>query len=162
MREIIRKVLREEYNKKDIKSILFKFWDKNGPSLGFGKYLSLPEDDTLLYLRDYHGKNIEEMIKNEVKNLINNYHTCGEDMFNLIFNDIEFDVDEAVYDVYFSLDFSSDLFYDGFDFNDRGMMMSIFGSIERCTEKMLDKKIYDKYGYVIFRTLITNTYRSDV
>ena len=46
MKEIIRKVLREEYDEKKIKSILFKFWDKYGPSLEFGKFLSLSDSDT--------------------------------------------------------------------------------------------------------------------
>lgn len=161
MREIIRKVLREEYNKKDIKSVLFKLWDKNGPSLEFRKYLSLPEDDVALYLRDYHGENIEEMIKNDVKELINNYHTCGGNTFNLRFNEIIFDVDEAAYSIQLSLDIFSDLFYEGFDFSDSVKIMSIYGNIERCVEKMLDKKIYDKYGYVIFSTFITSMYRSN-
>jgi len=162
MREIIRKVLCEEYNKKDIKSVLFKIWDKNGPSLEFGKYLSLPEDDVALHLIDYHGKNIEEMIKNEVKELINNYHTCDENTFNLRFDGIKFDEEEAGYIVQFSLDEFSDLFYEGFDFENIIEVVSIYGSVERCVEKMLDKEIYDKYGYIIFNSTINGMYRSDV
>ena len=51
------------YNKKSIKNVLFKYWDKNGPSLAMGKYFSLSEDETSKYLVEYHGDDAEEIVK---------------------------------------------------------------------------------------------------
>jgi len=75
MRETIKRLLREEgLKKKSVKDILFKYWDKNGPSMGVGKYFSLSDFETANYLYKYHGDNVQEIVKDKVKSLIENYH----------------------------------------------------------------------------------------
>ena len=49
MKELIKRVLREE-SKSSVKDYLFKYWDKNGPSIDIGKYFSLSEYETAKYL----------------------------------------------------------------------------------------------------------------
>jgi hypothetical protein len=91
MREVIKKLLREEGdNKKSIKNVLFKYWDKNGPSLAMGKYFSLSEDETSKYLVEYHGDDVEETVELMIKELVNNYHHCDGDNFNLRCDSIHF------------------------------------------------------------------------
>ena len=63
MRETIKRLLREEGQKKDtIKDILFRYWDKNGPSVETGKYFSLSDFETAKYLIEYHGDGLKDLI----------------------------------------------------------------------------------------------------
>ena len=88
MRELIRRVLREE-SKSSVKDYLFKYWDKNGTSIDVGKYFSLSEFETAQYLFEYRNYDFDG-VKEQVKSLIENYHECDGDEFSLRFNNIDF------------------------------------------------------------------------
>jgi hypothetical protein len=88
MRELIRRVLREE-SKSSVKNYLFKYWDKNGTSIDVGKYFSLSEFETAQYLFEYRNYDFDG-VKEQVKTLIENYHECDGDEFSLRFNNIDF------------------------------------------------------------------------
>ena len=171
MRNLIKRLLREEGQKKDsIKDILFKYWDKNGPSMDVGKYFSLSDFDTANYLYEYHGDNIQEIVKEKVKSLIDNYHFCDGDNFNLRFDNILFEVKPPkfkqkgyhYYDVTFSIDYNSNVFYDNFDFEDNENLMTLYGQIEQCVENMLNDKLYDIYGIPVHYSMINGVYDSNI
>ena len=88
MRELIRRVLREE-SKSSVKDYLFKYWDKNGTSIDVGKYFSLSEFETAQYLFEYRNYDFDG-VKEQVKTLIENYHECDGDEFSLRLNSINF------------------------------------------------------------------------
>jgi len=76
MKETIKRLLREEGLKKNsVKDALFKYWDKKGPSMEDGRYFSLSDFETANYLYDYHGDNVEDIVTEKVKSLIENYHS---------------------------------------------------------------------------------------
>jgi hypothetical protein len=159
MKEIIRKVLREEYDEKKIKSILFKFWDKYGPSLEFGKFLSLSDSDTAKYLYEYHGENVTELVTDSVKFHIENYHSCDGDEFNLRFDNIFFNYRKGVpyYNVNFSIDYNSNVLQDN-DFKTTEEIMVLFGQIEGCVENMLNDTVNLKYGIYVLNGMVNGVY----
>jgi hypothetical protein len=120
------------YNKKSIKNVLFKYWDKNGPSLAMGKYFSLSEDETSKYLVEYHGNDAEETVKLMIKELVNNYHHCDGDNFNLRCDSINFIKERRLhaYSVHFSIDYVSQVFDVNFDFADNENLMVLYGQLE--------------------------------
>lgn len=171
MREIIRRILREESQKTDlIKNMVFRYWDENGPSLNSGKYFSLSEDETLKYLVEYHGDNIEELITNEVKERIENYHNCsvgGDVDFNLRFDSIVFKKKPEperfnypvnfFYSVTFEIDKNSEVF-SGFNSEDRE---SIMAEIEVCVNFMLNDIIHETYGVLVHGVELIGMYNSN-
>ena len=170
MRNLIKRLLREEGQKKDpIKDILFKYWDKNGPSIETGKYFSLSDYDTAEYLIKYHGDNIEELVTDEVKNRIENYHICDGDEFNLRFDNISFawtglknTVGHTYYNVTFSIDQNSAVFYDEFDFEDHENLRTLYGQTEECVENMLNNTVYDTYGIPVHYCMLNGVYDSNI
>ena len=159
MRETIKRLLREEgLKKKFIKDILFKYWDKKGPSMKVGKYFSLSDSETADYLYEYYGDNVEDIVTEKVKSEIENYHSCGGDNFNLRFDNISFTTKGyRHYNVSFSLDYYSDVFND-FDSEDFENLMTLYGQIEECVENMLNNIIYDTYGIPVLDSLLNGVY----
>ena len=170
MRETIRRLLREEGQKNDpIQDVLFKYWDKNGPSIETGKYFSLSEKDTSTYLIKYHGDNIDELVTDEVKNRVENYHSCDGDEFNLRFDNISFGkfnkfgpIGHTFYNVTFSIDQNSAVFHNEFDFDDHENLMTLYGQIEECVENMLNDTVYEKYGVPVNYTMLNGVYDSNI
>ena len=171
MRKIIKRILREESQKIDnIKYILFGYWDKNGPSLEDGNYLSLPEEETSRYLIEYHGDNIEELITNDVKERIENYRSCDGDEFKLRFDNINFEwgsrtiyrLTQGFYYVTFSIDQNSAVFYDGFDYGDHENIITLYGQIEECVENMLNNTVYNTYGLPANYCMVNGVYDSNI
>ena len=161
MREIIKQLLREESKKKSVKNILFNYWDENGPSIEIGEFLSLSDSDTANYLYEYHGDDVEDVVEENVKYLIENYHSCGGDEFNLRFDNITFNTKEYPnYDVIFSIDYNSEVFQNGFDFEDHENLITLYGQIEECVENMLNDKLYDTYGIVSKYSMVNGVYNS--
>lgn len=179
MRETIKRLLREEGQKKDtIEKALFKYWDKNGPSIETGKYFSLSDYDTAEYLIKYHGDNVEELVTDEVKNRIENYHSCNGDEFNLRFDNISFEwtgLKNTVgytsysitgwslsYNVSFSIDYDSTVFQNEFDFEDHENLMTLYGQTEECVENMLNNTVYDTYGIPVHYCMLNGVYDSNI
>ena len=170
MRETIKRLLREEGQKEDpIEKVLFKYWDKNGPSIEYGKYFSLSDYDTAEYLIKYHGDNIKELVTDEVKNRIENFHSCDGDEFNLRFDNINFawtglknTVGYTYYNVTFSIDQNSAVFHNEFDFEDHENLMTLYGQIEQCVENMLNDKLYDIYGIRVHYSMINGVCDSNI
>jgi hypothetical protein len=163
MRETIKRLLREEgLKKKFIKDILFKYWDKKGPSMKVGKYFSLSDSETADYLYEYYGDNVEDIVTEKVKSEIENYHSCGGNNFNLRFDNISFTTKEyRHYNVTFSLDYYSDVFND-FDSEDHENLMTLYGQIEECVENMLNDKLYDTYGIPVLHSLLNGVYDPNI
>ena len=149
----------EEVRKiKSVKDILFNYWNKKGPSMKFGRYLSLSDFDTANYLYEYHGDNVQELVKETAKFLIENYHSCDGDDFNLRFDTIYFYTKEyTYYDITFSIDKNSNVFYN-FDFEDHENIITLYGQIEECVENMLNDKLYDTYGIPVHYSMINGVY----
>jgi hypothetical protein len=148
------------YNKKSIKNVLFKYWDKNGPSLAMGKYFSLSEDETSKYLVEYHGNDAEETVKLMIKELVNNYHHCDGDNFNLRCDSINFIKERRLhaYSVHFSIDYVSQVFDVNFDFADNENLMVLYGQLEGCVEQMLNDTIYETYGFFTYSCFVNGIY----
>jgi len=163
MKETIKRLLREEGLKKNsVKDALFKYWDKKGPSMEDGRYFSLSDFETANYLYDYHGDNVEDIVTEKVKSLIENYHSCDGDNFNLRFDTISFDTKGYPhYNVTFSLDYYSDVFND-FDYEDHENLMTLYGQIEECVENMLNDKLYDTYGIPVHYSMINGVYDPNI
>ena len=170
MRETIKRLLREEGLKKNsVRVVLYKYWDKKGPSMEVGRYFSLSDFETANYLYEYYGDNVQEIVKEKVKSLIENYHSCDGDNFNLRFDNIYFDTKEYAhyngtvpyYNVTFSLDYHSDVFND-FDFEDHENSMTLYGQIEECVENMLNNTIYDTYGIPVHYCLLNGLYDPNI
>ena len=170
MRETIKRLLREEGQKKDtIEKVLFKYWDKNGPSIEIGEYFSLSDYDTAEYLTKYHGDNIKGLVTDEVKNRIENYHICDGDEFNLRFDNISFawrDLKNTVgytsYNVSFSIDYNSTVFQNEFDFEDSENLRTLYGQIEECVENMLNNTVYNTYGIPVHYCMLNGVYDSNI
>lgn len=152
MRELIRRVLREE-SKSSVKDYLFKYWDKNGTSVDVGKYFSLSEFETAQYLFEYRNYDFNG-VKEQVKTLIENYHECEGDEFSLRFNNIDFvshkgspfGVDKWIsYNVYVSIKSDSPIFR-ALNINDPEDAEGVQGQIEDCVADMLHDTIYPNYG----------------
>ena len=164
MRELIRRVLREE-SKSSVKDYLFKYWDKNGTSVDVGKYFALSEFETAQYLFEYRNYDFDG-VKKQVKTLIENYHECGGDEFSLRFNNIDFvshrgghgDINKWIsYNVNFSIKSSSPVF-DTIDFDDPEDALTLYGQIEECVENMLNDTIYPNYGINAHHCLFVGIY----
>jgi hypothetical protein len=181
MREIIKRILREESQKNDsIKNSLFRYWDKNGPSIEDGEYLSLSEDETSKYLIEYHGDNIEELITNEVKERIESYRNCDGDEFKLRFDGINFEwapktkyveynisisntkMQNSFYNVTISIDINSEVFHSEFDYGDHENILTLYGQIEGCVEEMLNNTVYNTYGVPVLNCMVNGVYDSNI
>jgi hypothetical protein len=164
MRELIRRVLREE-SKSSVKKYLFKYWDKNGTSIDVGKYFSLSEFETAQYLFEYRNYDFDG-VKEQVKTLIENYHECDGDEFSLRFNNIDFvrhkgghgDIDEWIsYNVYVSIKSDSPIFR-ALNISDPEDAKSVYGEIEDCVTDMLNGTIYFNYGIAAHHCYILSIY----
>ena len=167
MRELIRRVLREE-SKSSVKEYLFKYWDKNGTSLDIGKYFSLSENETAKYLFEYRNYDFDG-VKEQVKTLIENYHECDGDEFSLRFNNIDFvhytlphvdgvGVDERHrYNVNVSIKSDSPIFR-ALNISDPEDAKSVYGEIEDCVTDMLNGTIYFNYGIAAHHCYILSIY----
>jgi hypothetical protein len=164
MRELIRRVLREE-SKSSVKDYLFKYWDKNGTSIDVGKYFSLSEFETAQYLFEYRNYDFDG-VKEQVKTLIENYHECDGDEFSLRFNNIDFvrhkgghgGVDEWIsYNVYVSIKSDSPIFR-ALNISDPEDAKSVYGEIEDCVTDMLNGTIYFNYGIAAHHCYILSIY----
>ena len=167
MRELIRRVLREE-SKSSVKDYLFKYWDKNGPSIDIGKYFSLSEYETAKYLFEYRNYDFDG-VKEQVKTLIENYHECDGDEFSLKLNSINFShyklpningvgIDDwHGYNVNFSIKNDSPVF-NTIDFGDPEDVETLYGQIEGCVENMLNNTIYLNYGIIVNHCLFGSIY----
>ena len=171
MRELIRRVLREE-SKSSVKDYLFKYWDKNGTSIDVGKYFSLSEFETAQYLFEYRNYDFDG-VKEQVKTLIENYHECDGDEFSLRFNNIDFvhytlphvdgvGVDERHrYNVNFSIKNDSPVF-NTINVRDPELYLldveTLYGQIEGCVENMLNNTIYLNYGIIVNHCLFGSIY----
>ena len=173
MRETIKRLLREEGQKKDpIKDILFKYWDKNGPSVETGKYFSLSDFETAKYLIEYHGDGLKDLITEKVKDLVENYHSCNGDEFNLRFDSVDYyekkdpnlkdSTKYPYYNVSFSIDYNSAVFHNEFDFDDHENLTVLYGQIEHCVEEMLNDTLYDTYGVPAYYGLLNGVYDSNI
>jgi len=168
MKELIKRVLREE-SKSSVKDYLFKYWDKNGPSIEMGKYFSLSEYETAKYLFEYRNFNFDE-VEEQVRTLIGNYHECDGDEFTLRLDSIVFvphkivlvdgsgDVEEWYsYNVNFSIKNDSPVF-NTIDFGDPEDVETLYGQIEGCVENMLNNTIYFNYGITVYHCLFVGIY----
>ena len=168
MKELIKRVLREE-SKRSVKDYLFKYWDKNGPSIKIGKYFSLSEFDTAKYLFEYRNFNFDE-VKEQVRILIGNYHECDGDVFSLRLDSINFvphkivlvdgsgDVDEWYsYNINVSIKNDSPVF-NTIDLDDFEDVETLYGQIEGCVENMLNDTIYFNYGIAVNHCLLVGIY----
>ncbi len=160
---IVKRVINEdEGKKKSVKDILFNYWDENGPSMEMGEFLSLSDSDTANYLYEYYGEGVEDVVEKNVKYLIDNYHSCGGDEFNLRFDNITFNTKEyPQYNVIFSIDYNSEVF-NGFDFEDHENLITLYGQIEECVENMLNDKLYETYGIVSQYSMVNGIYGSNI
>ena len=173
MKELIKRVLREE-SKSSVKDYLFKYWDKNGPSIEIGKYFSLSEFETAQYLFEYRNFNFDE-VEEQVRTLIENYHECDGDEFTLRLDSIVFvphkivlvdgsgDVEEWYsYNVNFSIKNDSPVFNNEYhgsvDLNDYEDLETLYGQIEGCVENMLNNTIYFNYGITAYHCLFVGIY----
>ena len=164
MRELIRRVLREE-SKSSVKDYLFKYWDKNGTSVDVGKYFSLSEFETAQYLFEYRNFDFDG-VKEQVKTLIENYHECEGDEFSLRFNDINFvshklnhkGEDKWIsYNVYVSIKSDSPIFRT-LNITDPEDEWMVDGKIEDCVTDMLNDTIYPNYGINAHHCYILSKY----
>lgn len=164
LQESIRRILREE-TKKALKKSLFKYWDKNGPSVDIGKYFSLPEEEVATYLIEYHGDDLKSLVQEKVKSSIDNYHSCDGDEFNLRFESIHFNVGEPkkyqFYNVNFSIDYNSNVLQNNFDFEDQENLLTLYGQLEECVENMLNRTVYENYGILAQYCMVTGLYFGD-
>ena len=131
---------------KNVKDILFKYWDNNGFQNieSSNDVYGLTEKEYFNYVKEYMGDDYKNIIEKEVNDIVNKIKECDGDEFSVNVNYIDF-IDEDLYTVNLAVNLESPVF-DEINMGDFEEVLTVFGQIERCVEDILNEKLYDKYG----------------